>query len=67
MFQEKYFFMAYWGFLENFRFPLCQGKLHQNLSDRVELFFVDTSVYTPEVILSFFKNLAFFFLYKENT
>ena len=66
MFQQKIFFMAYWGFLENFRFPLGQGKLHQNLSDRVEIFFCGYLCVYPEVILSFFKNLAFFYLYKEN-
>jgi hypothetical protein len=37
------------------------------LSDRAENFFGDTYDYISEVVLSFFKNLTFFFFNKTNT
>ena len=61
MFQETIFFMAYWGFFENFRFLLChQGKLHQNLSDRVEFFCGYLRVY-PRGYFELFQKSRFLF------
>ena len=46
---------------------LATVRVHQNLSDLAENFFGDTYDYISEVVLSFFKNLTFFFFNKENT
>ena len=40
---------------------LATVRTHQTLSDLAENFFGDTYDYISEVVLSFFKNLIFFF------
>ncbi len=46
---------------------LATGNPFLTLSDLAENFFGDTYDYISEVVLSFFKNLTFFFFYKKNT
>ena len=67
VFEEKIFPGLLWGFWKTFRFSSCPGKLLQILSDWPENCFAGTSSYGPEVVLSFSKNLAFFFFYERNT
>ena len=45
---------------------LATGNPYLNLSDWAENFFEDTYDYISEVILSFSKNLTFFFVDKKN-